>query len=104
MKAILDKDGKPIQRSKNLRGIRQYVGRNIIKVLAIDRTANGEGELSILFENGCSFETNFADFHVLAAWVQRWRNAWGAPLRINGRYCGIVGFSNPHLQEVVNEI
>ena len=35
-------------------------------------------KLSILFENGCSFETNFASYTVLNGFVRRWRNVHGA--------------------------
>ncbi len=101
MPVIRNKNGEIIQRSQNLRGIRAFVGKNIIKVLAIDKIGGRddfrEGKLCILFDNGDSFETNFASLSVLKDWVARWRNAWGAPLRVNGIDCGVVSSKNPAL-------
>lgn len=104
MPVIRNKNGDIIQRSQNLRGIRAFVGKNIIKVLSIDaiggepcRETLREGKLCILFENGDSFETNFASLSVLKGWVARWRNAWGAPLRVDGHDCGTVSAKNPAL-------
>jgi hypothetical protein len=85
---ISDRDGTIIQRSRNLAGIRRYVGQRgtpAIKRLAVDRIGDWEGKLSILFENGASYETNFGSFKVLASFVYRWRNVRGSPLLINGK-------------------
>ncbi len=90
-------DGNPVSTSRNLRGIRAYVGKHSIKVLAIDTIADGEGQLSILFENGNSFATNFASFTVLKEWVRNWRNVYGAPLLVNTVDCGTVSYRNPAL-------
>jgi hypothetical protein len=90
MNVIRNKDGEVIQRSRNLAGIRRFVGSRLIKVLAVDRIEDGEGKLMILFENGDSYETNFASFTVLADFVRRWRNVYGAPLLIGGKDAGMV--------------
>lgn len=97
MPEIKDSDGKVIQRSKNLAGIRQYVRHYLrpIKTLDVSRIADDEGKLSILFENGCSYETNFGSFEVLCGFVSRWRNVHGAPLTINGNSVGKVSSVNP---------
>jgi len=90
---IRDRDGNVIQRSANLAGIRRYVGGlrpPIIKVLDISRIGDHEGKLSILFENGASYETNFASFAGLCDFVGRWRNVHGAPLTVNGEPMGAV--------------
>lgn len=87
MPVIRDADGNVIQRSKNLAGIRRYVGSlrpPIIKTLDMSEIGDEEGKLSILFENGNTFETNFASFKVMKEFVYRWRNIWGAPFSING--------------------
>jgi hypothetical protein len=97
MLVIRDRDGSAVRQSRNLRGIRTYVGKNLVKVLAIDRLANGEGKLLILFDNGHSFETNFADYTVLRDFVRRWRNVYGAPLRVNGKDAGIIKALNINL-------
>ncbi len=91
MENILNRKGEVISRSRNLAGIRRYVGNHIIKVLSVSRIGNGdEGKLCILFEDGSSFETNFADFGVLCGFVRRWRNVRGAPLVFCGDKAGVV--------------
>ena len=70
MMSIRDRDGNVISKSRNLAGIRRYVGGHtppLIKVLDVSEIGDKEGKLCILFENGCSFETNFASYSVLRA-------------------------------------
>ena len=98
MMFIRDRDGNVISQSRNLAGIRRYVGGHtppLIKVLDISEIGAGEGKLCILFENECSFETNFASYSVLKSFVSRWRNVHGAPLTVNGQPAGVVSTSNP---------
>lgn len=100
---IRDKDGNVVQESRNLRGIRRYVGGfrpPIIKKLAIDEIDGLSGKLCILFENGNSFETNFMSFAVLAGFVRRWWNVHGSPLLINGQDAGVVSSTHPRLMEL----
>ncbi len=88
MNVILDHFGKPIQRSRNLAGIRRYVGKHLIKKMSIRPIADMEGELLILFENGATYETNFGSYEVLVDFVARWRNVYGANVILthpNGR-------------------
>lgn len=94
---IRDTDGKVIQRSRNLRGIREFVGKHLIKVVDISKIGTSEGKLCILFEDGYSFETNFASFQTLKETVRNWRNMYGAPLLINGISRGIVKVDNSFL-------
>ena len=98
---IRDRDGNVIGRSRNLRGIRRYVSSHLVKALAVDRVGNGEGKLLILFDDGSSYETNFASFSVLLGFVRRWRNVYGAPLRVNGQDAGTVSAQNMLLQDYV---
>lgn len=93
---IRDKDGNIIQRSRNLAGIRRYTAHSIIKTLDVSHIGDKllDGQLSILFNNGDTFQTNFASFAVLCGWVERWRNAHGAPLTIDGVAAGVVGKGN----------
>jgi hypothetical protein len=98
MLVVRDRDGNVISKSRNLAGIRRYVGGHtppLIKVLDVSEIGDGEGKLSILFENGCSFETNFASYSVLQGFVRRWRNVHGAPLTVNGQPAGVVSNRNP---------
>jgi len=97
---ILDKDGNMISWSANLRGIRRYVTSHAIQILGISRLSNGEGKLMILFEDKSNFETNFADFTVLANFVRNWRNVYGAPLLIDANTCGKVSKDNPDLLKI----
>lgn len=95
---IRNSEGAIVSKSRNLRGIREYVGRNLVKTVdATEVGARGEGQLSILFDNGDSFQTNFASFTVLLESLKTWRNLYGAPLTIGGKSRGNVGYSNPAL-------
>lgn len=100
MLVIRDKNGKVIQSSQNLRGIREYVGKtkSLISCLAIDQVGQWEGKIFILFEDGVTFETDFSNFEVLKNFVRRWRNVYGAPLRVNGLTSGMVEYRNVALQ------
>ncbi len=87
MLVIRDKDGNIISRSQDLRGIRRYVGSyhaGPIKMIDISQLPKGEGKLSILFENGANFETNFASFTVLEISIANWRNLYGARISVDG--------------------
>lgn len=96
METIRDKNGDIIQQSRNLAGIRRYVGKNLIKTLDVCLLdGEGTGQLSILFDNACSFQTNFASYQILCNFVRNWRNVYGAPLSINGVASGKVCKSNP---------
>ena len=66
-----------------------------MKILAIDQVAHGGGKLMMLFEDGASYETNFASFNVLRWFVRTWRKVYGTSLRINGTDAGLVGRDNP---------
>ena len=99
MEVIRDRDGNVISRSRNMRGIRRYVSDRIIKRVAIGEIGNREGKLMILFEDGSSYETNFASWGVLRQTVRQWRNLYGAPLQ----YCdthdaGTVHYYNMYLE------
>jgi hypothetical protein len=100
---VRDRDGKIIQRSANLAGIRRYVSgfnpRVIIRTLDVSEIGapgpGAGGMLSILFEDGANYQCSFASFAVLCDWVKRWRNVRGAPLTINGAAAGKVSSVNP---------
>lgn len=100
MLVIRDKNGKVIQSSQNLRGIREYVGKtkSPISCLAIDLVGQWEGKIFILFDDVVTFETDFTSFKVLKDFVRRWRNVYGAPLRVNGLVSGMVEYRNVALQ------
>lgn len=98
MECIRDKDGNVIRRSRNLAGIRRYVGGlrpPIVVKLCVDDLAEQGAKLSMLFDDGSNYETNFASFQVLKEFVRRWKNVHGAPLLVNGKEAGFVGGANP---------
>ena len=98
MMCIRDRDGHVISKSRNLAGIRRYVGGHtppLIKVLDVSEIAHNEGKLCIFFESGSSFEANFASYSVLKRFVNRWRNVHGTPLTINGQPAGVVSSRTP---------
>jgi len=103
MPVVKNADGEVVQRSRNLAGIRQYVAgkhglyRPIERLSIIERDG-GAGRLYIQFENGCTYETDFASWAVLKQWVRRWRNVYGSPLLVNGVYSGTVSSDNPALE------
>ncbi len=103
MPVVKNADGEVVQRSRNLAGIRQYVAGKHglyrpIERLCINERDGGTGMLYIRFENGCTYETDFASWAVLKQWVRRWRNVYGSPLLVNGVYSGTVASDNPVLE------
>ena len=96
---IWNRFGNVVSRSRNMRGIRQAVGREVVNFVAIDRRPRGEGNLFIEFSNMNWFKTDFASFDVLKDAVRRWRNLYGALLLVDGKVSGKVGYRNPALQE-----
>jgi hypothetical protein len=103
MEQIIGKDGKVIQQSRNLRGIRSYVGKNLIKHILISKQADGEGYLRIRFDDGASFSTTFCNYKVLCYTLRNWRNLYGAELFIGGdtpsdvRSVGKIDYHNGYL-------
>ncbi len=98
MPVVRDRDGKVIQKSKNLAGIRAYVRKHAANAIDISEIAPlGGGKLCLLFEDGSSYETNFASFTVLKGFVARWRSLYGTPLTVNGDDAGTVDPKNPKL-------
>ena len=91
---VYDCDGKPINRSSNLRGIRRYVGQNLVEFVDLRKIDKGMGMLYIVFEDGSTFETPFACYSVLKNVVRNWRNLYGADLKIEGEDKGKVGYKN----------
>lgn len=96
------KDGEVVQHSRNLRGIRRYVATHIIKELHIAPKNDGQlscnnsrGWLYIVFDNGATFQTDFASYGVLKNFVRQWRNVYGAPLWMAGHLVGVVSKTNP---------
>jgi hypothetical protein len=98
MLSIWDRHGNIVSQSRNLRGIRQAVGKDRVKFVAIERRPHHEGDLYIEFENGNRFRTDFASFEVLKDTLRNWRNLHGARLYVDGREVGHVYYRTPALQ------
>lgn len=97
------RDGKVINKSRNLRGLRRFCGKHITRLISIveDKTSTfeyGSGVLAIDFMDGSFCYTRFASFDILKETIRNWRNLYGAPLWVNGKPCGKVSFNNVHLQ------
>lgn len=97
METIYNKDGKAIKNSRNLRGIREHINKNIVTVVEISYIDGGSGKLKVLFDNGDNYETIWASFDVLRWSLRTWRGLYGAPLAINDNKSGVVAYNNPAL-------
>lgn len=99
---IRDRNGAVVSKSANLRGIRRETGRHLVKVVGISELPNEEGRLCILFQNGNSCEFDWPDFDALKETVRRWRNLYGAPLKIGELSSGVVSPRNSFLRPSTN--
>lgn len=87
---IIDKNGKIIRSSKNLRGIRDYISEayktHSDYPVKIDASHFEDGALlSILFNSGISCHTEFASFEVLTGFtLKNWRNLYGTRISVDG--------------------
>ena len=98
MVEIRNREGAVISRSRNLRGLRRAVGKQLVSWVSINEIAKEEGKLCVMFANGDSCETNFASFYVLKRVIRNWRNLYGVKLLAQGEDVGTICYSNPALQ------
>ncbi len=105
MLVIRDCDGNIIHRSANLLGVRRYLGRtkSPIKVLSISKVGEWEGNLSILWEDGCSYKTLFASYVCLKDFIKRWRNTYWKCREYIMAYASVRGWDLPDY-EIVNDL
>lgn len=105
---IRDEDGNVVQRSRNLAGIRRYVGKHLVRFVHIEHLEGNHidngGRLVIKFENGNIFISRFESFTVLLGWVARWQNVWGATLWLNWNNAGTVGPNNEAMKAAYKKI
>lgn len=105
--AVLTFPGQPGQRTKwpkNLRTIREYIGKHVPGEVSIWENRDGSGLLAIYFykldsdkELAALYEGTFASFTVLCQTLRQWRNLSGTPLEIDGYSSGCVSYHNPKL-------
>jgi hypothetical protein len=98
METIYNKDGKAIKTSRNLRGIREHINKNIVTVVEISYIDGGKGKFKVLFDNGDNYETVWASFAYLRYSLRTWRGLYSALLTINGNKSGVVAYNNPELR------
>jgi hypothetical protein len=77
---VVAPDGRVLNRSRNLAGIRKFVGKDPITRIVLARRSGGEGTLKLTLYSGATFEAPFADYTVMRNFVARWRNASGVPV------------------------
>lgn len=96
---IRNSQGEVVSRSRNLAGIRAYIGRNLVDRVKVYPADNREGILEIWFDNGNYCQTRWASFSVLKSALRTWRNLYGANLEIEWNEAGKIGYRNPALIE-----
>lgn len=100
---ITDRDGNVIRRSRNMRGVRNYTGRQPVSRVNIWSTPGEAGGLEIIFQDGSRYRTRFESFSTLKWTLRNWRNLYGAPLFIEDRPAGQVRFQNASLIESLED-
>jgi hypothetical protein len=85
---IVAPDGRVINRSRNLAGIRKYVGSHLVKKIVLEQGGGdaftGGGTLHVYFDDGAEFHGGFASYSVMENFVDRWRNVKGVPIEREG--------------------
>jgi hypothetical protein len=102
---VYSADHQIVNQSRNLAGIRRYVSGHAIAELHIAYRAGHAltGWLYIVFTNGSHFQTTFASYSVLADFVRRWRNVYGAELWIGGHKSNTpISAGHPSLTQIAN--
>ena len=96
MMVVTDRNGKTVNQSRNLRGIREYVRKNLIKELKIKEIEQRKGHIEIYFDNGAYFQTVFESFTVLKQFVRQWRSVYGCRLSVNNESYGNIRYNNSY--------
>ena len=101
MPCILNKHGYIVSSSRNLRGIRRAVGKQLVRAVDVSITEKGIGKLTIWFENENFFSAAFSSYSVLLRTVRNWRNLYGVNLMVQGGIlAGKISYSNDYLRGV----
>jgi len=99
MVTIQNPTGQTIRTSRNLRGLLEHMRRELVLEVHIRPLAIGGGRLSVIFVNGDSCATEFADYAVLRHWVARRKWFQGVPLYVQGQRSGAVNPRHTHLSK-----
>lgn len=86
-----------VSSSRNLRGLRAYCGDVPATKVGICKWNLTEGSLAVTFTDGAVCVCEWASYEVLRQSLRTWRTLQGAPLEIDGKPAGEVGFRNPWL-------
>lgn len=93
---IVNKNGKVIRRSRNLRGVLEYPRHfsRYVQRVSIEPHSNG-GRLSVFYADGAFASADLADFAVLQDWLRSRRSWYGAELFVGVTPCGVLAKDNP---------
>lgn len=81
----IERQGKTVSRSKNLRGILTYARNHGVHIAqAIPAKTDGKGVLAVKFRDGAEVATQFESYEVLRDWL-RGRHSWTGTRWINGQ-------------------
>jgi hypothetical protein len=78
---VISSDGRVLNTSRNLAGIRKYVSKDPITHITLVHRGS-EGTLQLKLYSGATYEAPFASFEVMRDFVDRWRNARGVPVEV----------------------
>ncbi len=78
-------NGRPISKSRNLRGIRTRASKVAIASIDFARIRRTEGKFRVTYEDGAYANITFASFQVMAGFLARWRNAELATFTCEGK-------------------
>lgn len=84
MVIIRDTDGYIVSRSKNLRGIREYLRRHAVERVDIWPHDSGTAQIGVTWANGASVITDFQSFAVCKQWCASRRRFPAAVIHIKG--------------------
>lgn len=97
MTQLVDKDGRVVASSKNLRGLHTWVRKYLVLSIHIWKDGPGEGKLRVVFDDNLSCSCQFASFEVLKYHVSQWRSVYGVPLTVEHKDASVVSKANPAL-------
>lgn len=103
----IEKDGKTVSESKNLRGVRDYENTRYTYVisLAVTRFHSGKGGLVVCWADGARCETNFESYAVLVNWLTKRRSWYGLPIEAtvtDETGLAVIGAANGELSKSFN--
>jgi hypothetical protein len=99
---IYNKYSHIISKSKNLSGIRRRAVKHGVTSVNLERLLDGDGLLSVFFNDDSHTCVFFPSFQVLQKFVRQWRTARGAKLVVDGIDGGFVSSERPRYPSIKN--